>query len=55
MESDRGCVVSIERNSEPGFNDEDGEASKFYPERLRFNNSQRGREILFARETSRSF
>lgn len=29
-------------NSEPGFSDEDGEASKFYP--LRFNNSEKERE-----------
>lgn len=44
------------QSNEPGFSDEDEEASKFYPERFRFNNSEREREgereILFVRETS---
>lgn len=32
------------QSNEPGFSDEDEEASKFYPERFRFNNSERERE-----------
>lgn len=42
-------------NSEPGFSDEDGEASKFYP--LRFNNSERergrGRDVEVFRSVKR--
>lgn len=42
------------QSNEPGFSDEDEEASKFYPEKFRFNNSERekGRErsCLFAKQ-----